>query len=137
MCLHSTNLVTVQTPIQPQNINCPQLHKTTKSKLLLSSLFLLLFSKYLLPPILLRHYFWCFSVFHLYLSHIQTHAQLYHPLFDIMSTMVVLPLSYDSFSGPTCVAWFWWCPWLFLICNIPCIFSFPVYHKLFLILFFV
>ena len=37
---------------------------------------------------------------------------LFHPLFHIMGTKVVLTLSYNSSSG-LCETWFWWCPWLY------------------------
>ena len=56
------------------------------------------------------------------------HVLMYLPLFHIVGTMVVLTLSYNSFSSPTCVASFWWCPWLYLLCAALCIFSFPIYH---------
>ena len=45
--------------------------------------------------------------------------------FQIVRTMIALPLSYNYFSGSTCVAWFWWCPWLYLLCTVPCIFPLP------------
>ena len=44
-----------------------------------------------------------------HIFYIEAHALLRHPLLHIIDKVLVLPLSYNCFSGSTWVAWFWWC----------------------------
>ena len=106
-------------------LSCFFFHKYS----LLSSLFLLF---YLNISTNSSHYSsvlsWHFSIFYLHLLHIEPYV-VESSFFHMIDTIIVLPFSYNYFSGPTCVAWYWWCPRLYLLCNVHCIFPCP-FHLL-------